>query len=99
MLRDVTDDSTIVVYPQGIDEDTAGQFIAGCDVLCDEIEFWAVGSRILLHREARKHGVSVFNCNTIGFGTRLFFFTPQSATMEECLGFSYVEAKRLQEKI
>ncbi|MDP3963457.1 MAG: ThiF family adenylyltransferase [bacterium] len=99
MLRGVTDDTVIEVWPQGVCEDTVDRFIAGCDVICDEIEFWAVGSRILLHQEARKRGISVFNCNTIGFGTRLFFFTPQSATMEECLNMTYEHAVELQEKV
>ena len=92
MLRDISDDNTIVVYPQGICESSVQDFTHGCDVICDEIEFWAVGPRILLHQEARREGVPVFNCNTVGFGTRLFLFTPDSSTMEELLHMSLEEA-------
>jgi len=98
-VREITDDFTLVVYSQGICEETVDDFLSGCDVICDEIEFWAVGARILLHQQARKAGISVFNCNTVGFGTRLFFFTPDSGTMEDCLGLTYGEAKELQYKI
>lgn len=99
MMRSITDDTTILVYPQGICEDAVFDFIQGCDVVCDEIEFWCIGSRILLHRAARECGVPVFVCNSLGFGSQLFLFTPQSMTMEECLGLAYDEAKTLQAKL
>lgn len=99
LVRMVSDDATLVVYPQGIVEQTVDTFLEGCDVICDEIEFWAVGSRILLHERARQHGISLFNCNTVGFGTRLFLFTPDGETMETCLGLSAQEATTLQSRI
>lgn len=89
LLRNICDDTELVVYPQGITPATVSNFVSGCDVICDEIEFWAVGSRMLLHRKARQEEIPVFNCNTVGFGTRLFLFTPQSTTMEEVLGLDY----------
>lgn len=95
MLRDISDDTTIVMYPQGICEETVESFVDGCDVICDEVEFFAVGARILLHQHARKAGVGIFNCNTVGFGTRLFLFTPQSTTIEEVLGFTLREATEI----
>jgi hypothetical protein len=58
-----------------------------------------VASRILLHERARKLGADVLVCNTIGYGSHLFLFTPQSATMEDCLGMSYKEAEYLQTRI
>lgn len=99
MIREVSDDFTLVVYPQGISEETVNHFLSGCQTACDEIEFWAVGARILLHQEARRLGVPLFNCNTVGFGTRLFLFTPDGQTMESVLNMDYPEAKKLQEKI
>jgi len=99
MIRAITDDTTLVVYPQGISEETVDHFLNGCDVVCDEIEFWAVGARILLHQEARKSGISLFCCSTVGFGTRLLLFTPAGYTMEQCLGLTYGEAVELQSKI
>ena len=99
MLRDVSDDSTVVVYPQGICRETVEQFTNGCSVICDEIEFWAIAARILLHQYARGANVSVFNCNTVGFGTHLFLFTPKSATMEEMIGFTIEEAEELNRRL
>lgn len=98
-LRRITDDARIVIYPEGISEETVDDFVSGCDLVLDEIEFFAVGARILLHQRARNAGVPIFNCNTVGFGTRLFFFTPESTTMEELLGFSYEEAKTQEDAV
>ena len=96
VLRNIADDSTLVVYPQGIVPETADAFVAGADVVCDEIEFWAIGARILLHIAARKAGIGVLNCNTVGFGTRLFLFTPKSKTIESTLGYTLHEALELE---
>ena len=99
LTRDVTDDTTLTVYPYGITDETADSFVFGCDVVCDEVEFWAVGSRIRLHQAGRLHGVPLLNCNTVGFGTRLFRFEPDGFTMEELLGIGYDEAIALERKV
>lgn len=99
MMRDITDDTTILVYPGGVNEDVVFDFVRGCDVICDEIEFWCLGSRILLHRAAREAGVPVFVGNSLGFGSQLFLFTPAGMTMEKCLGIAYDEARALQDKV
>lgn len=97
-LRRVSDDTIVAVYPQGINETTVDDFVKGCDVILDEIEFFAVGARILLHERARKFGVPLINCNVVGFGSRLFYFTPSSMTMEELLGLTYNEARELENR-
>jgi molybdopterin/thiamine biosynthesis adenylyltransferase len=99
LLRAISDDTTLVVYPQGITEDTAGHFLAGCDIVCDMIEFWAIGARILLHQVARQHRITLLNCDTVGHRTFLFRFTHDSAVVEDALGFTYSEAKALQERL
>ncbi len=98
-VRDISDDTTLVVYPQGIVEETVESFVTGCDVICDEIEFWAIGSRILLHQYARMIGVSSFVCSTVGFGTRLMKFNPSGHTMESCVSLSLEDALIIQNKI
>ena len=74
LLRTITDDTTIVVYPQGISRSTARSFVEGCDVVCDEIEFWCACARIALHQHARICGVPVFVANTVGFGSHVFLY-------------------------
>ena len=98
MIRDIADDTTLVVYPQGITEETVDHFLDGCDIVCDEIEFWATGARVLLHQQARALRIPMINCDTVGHRTYLFYFTHDGMPIEEALGFDYAEAKYLQER-
>lgn len=98
-LRSITDDTTLVVYPQGVVPSTISRFVHGADLILDEVEAWAITARIGLHREARQQGVHVLNCNSIGAGTRLFLFTPESDRIEECLGLTYEEAEEFNRRL
>jgi len=99
MIRATSDDGVLVVYPQGISKETTQSFLSGCDIVCDEIEFWAIGARILLHQHAKDLGVPLINCSTVGFGTRLFLFDHLGMDMETMLGFSLERAQELQRRI
>lgn len=96
LTRAITDDATLVVYPQGITEDTVDSFVEGCDVVLDEIEAFALAARILLHQRARHHGISLLNCNTVGFSANLFLYGPHTMTIEEATGIDREEAIRLE---
>lgn len=95
MVRDISRDSRLVVYTRGIQESNVHEFVSGCDVICDEIEVLAVPARILLHRVARDVGVSLFNCNTVGFSTNLFLYEPDGMKIEDAIGLSYEHAKEV----
>jgi len=98
-LRSIADDTTLLVYPQGVTTETVEHFVCGTNLVLDEVEAWAVFPRIMLHKEARHQGVDVVNCCSLGAGTRLFLFTPESDTMEECLGVSYEEAVMFHDRL
>jgi len=87
-IQRITPDVQIDVYEDGINEDTVEDFVKGCSVICDEIEFFALKYRIMLHKVARRYGVTIFNGNVVGFGTRVLCFTPQSMTIEDFLGLT-----------
>lgn len=95
LVRDIANDTRLVIYKEGITEATVDSFLLGCDIVCDEIEVLAVPARILLHIRARKQGISLFNCNTVGFSTNLFLYEPDGMTMEEAIGLSYEESLEL----
>lgn len=98
-LREITTDTTLYVYPEGIQENTVRDFTNGCDIICDEIEFWAVGSRLLLHKHQQPRTV-IFNGNSVGMGTRLFRFTRESQwKMTNILRMSFEEGADLEGKI
>lgn len=80
------DDVEIDCDTAGISAENADSFVADADIVFDEIEFFQIRPRIVLHKAARRAGKKVINCNVIGYGTRIFLFTPESMTMEEFLG-------------
>lgn len=95
-LRTISDDVNLVLYPMGITEESVEHFLDGCDIVLDGIDFWAVGARVLLQKRARERGIPVMNCSTVGYGSRIFLFTPDGMSMEECLGMTYEEAKHYE---
>ncbi len=99
MLRAIASDTKIVVYPEGINENTAEHFVAGCDVVCDEIEFWAIGSRILLHNVAKQVRALILNCSTAGHRVYCTKFTHDGMHISEVLELEYAQAKKFQDKI
>lgn len=99
MLREIADDTSIHVYTRGINEESVAEFNNGCAVICDEIEFWAIGARMLLH-EHIPPATTILNANSVGMGTRLFRFTAQSAYgMRDLLRLTLDEAIELERAI
>lgn len=99
MLREITSDSEIQVFPGGINKENAQEFSKDCTVICDELEFWAIAARIALHQSITKKTV-ILNANSVGMSTRLFRFTKQSSySIENILGITYVEAEKLENAI
>ncbi len=99
MLRNIASDTKIVVYPQGVITETVQHFSSGCNIVVDLIEFWAIGSRLLLHKECRDTSTVIINCNTVGFASFLWKFTKEGMPLEEMLGVSYEQAQELQDLI
>lgn len=99
LCRAIADDVFLSIYTQGITPATVADFVAGCDIICDEIEFWAVASRILLHMHMRETDATSFTCSSVGFGTTLTKFNAGSMKMETILEMTFEEAIELQTKI
>ena len=95
MLRNIATDTTISVYPMGITNEMLPEFVSGCDIIIDEIEFWELSAPIILHQKAREAGITILGANTAGFGAHLFKFTNVSMTIEEALGVNLSEAKEI----
>ncbi len=86
MLKGIVgDDIEIDVSIEGVNAENVDEFVADADFIFDEIEFFQIRPRILLHQAARRHRKPVLNCNVVGFGTRIFLFTPESMTVEDFL--------------
>lgn len=98
-MVNIANDVDIDIYPMGINRESVFDFIKECDIICDEIEFWCLGSRTLLHQFSRKNSIPILNCNTVGHQTNLFYFDPYLSKIEDVSGLSLEEAFSVQEKV
>jgi len=74
------------LFKDGIGPNNIEKFVAGCDIVIDEIEYTRPDLSVLLHRAARKNNKYVFLGINVGWGANLFIFDPQGITFEEYCG-------------
>jgi hypothetical protein len=84
----MTPDVAIDVFPTGITEETAEEFVSGCDFVLDEIEPYEVGPRYALHRafRASERPKLMMTAHVYGNRTFLWKFTRDSMPLETLLG-------------
>jgi molybdopterin/thiamine biosynthesis adenylyltransferase len=83
-IRDINPGANIAYSDTGIkSEDDAINFVDGCDVVIDEMDYGAWKESIFLQRAARKRGIYYLFSGAIGFGALLAIFDPQGITLEE----------------
>ncbi|MFW0776962.1 MAG: ThiF family adenylyltransferase [Rickettsiales bacterium] len=97
-LRAITDDVAITVYPHGIQKDNVADFVDGCDLVLDMVEFWAVSPRIMLHKAARAKNITVMSANPVGMGARLFIFDEHTCDIESFMGVTQEKADEFEQK-
>lgn len=98
-VRAIANDTNVIVYSQGITKETVEDFCKGCHVICDEIEFFSVHARILLHQAMRKYDGVILNSSTIGHRLYITKFTKESMWIEELLEMTLEEAEYLENAI
>lgn len=85
MAFDLTGDTNIDVYPEGITPESAEEFMDGCDYVMDQMEFYQVKNRYALHRAFRKSDRCKFMLKipTVGHTVIVYKYTKDSMTIEE----------------
>jgi len=61
----------------------AESFVAGCDLVIDEMDFGSFKESIFLQRAARRRGIYYMFALDIGFGALAVIFDPNGLTLEE----------------
>jgi molybdopterin/thiamine biosynthesis adenylyltransferase len=85
MTYELTGDVDIDVYPEGITPETAEEFMAGCDVVMDQMEFFQIRNRYALHRAFRASDRCrfMFKIPTVGHSVYVFTYTKDSMPIEQ----------------
>lgn len=81
----LTGDVNIDVFPEGITPDTAEGFMDGCDYVMDQMEFFQIKNRYVLHRAFRASDRCkfMFKIPTVAHSTIIFTYTKESMPIEE----------------
>lgn len=88
LVHDVTPDTSIDVFSDGILPENAEEFVEGCDYILDQMDFYEIKNRYALHRAFRKSPIFKFALKvpTVGHGTFIFKYTKDSMHIEDVYG-------------
>lgn len=88
MAYELSRDVNIDVFPEGITPATAVEFMDGCDVVLDQMDFYQVANRYALHRAFRASDRCrfMFKIPTVGHSVIVFTYTHDSMPIEEVYG-------------
>ena len=73
-IFNISRDVNVDIFPEGINDNTADEFVEGCDYVLDKIELFELEARYALHDAFKTHSRCKFMLTVPVFGHRAFFF-------------------------
>lgn len=93
-LRGISEDFELFAFSEGVTEQNADEFVAGCDLIVNEIDVFPLEVHVHLHRAARRAKVPIYSALSVGFGIHFYKFEGNDYTFEDFLGVSAEEYRR-----
>lgn len=81
--RAINPDVSLDVFSERITQANVADFLAGVDVLVDGVDFFALESRRLLFREARRRGIWTVTAGPLGFSSAWLVFDPAGMSFDD----------------
>jgi tRNA threonylcarbamoyladenosine dehydratase len=75
--------SLAIEATEGIGGEMIGGFLDGVDIVCDAVDFFAIGARRLLHKEARERGIPLVLTAPSAFGCTLQIIDNAGLSLDE----------------
>lgn len=88
LVLETSEDAVIEVFTDGLNDESAEQFVEGCDVVTDQIEVYEIDAKYALHRAFRSSERTkvLYSIATIGHGALVHKYTSESPPIEEIYG-------------
>lgn len=88
LAHDLAGDVTVEVFEDGITPENAEEFVSGCDLVFDQMDFYLIQARYALHRAFRETSPAscVLSAWCVGWGTSMYKYTKDSEPLEERYG-------------
>lgn len=90
MAFDLAKDTRIEIYDEGITHKNASEFVAGCDLILDQLDFSVISEKFALHDAFHKSEMAqaILACSVIGWSAHLYKFTRESMHIQEWYNLS-----------
>jgi len=88
MAKAINPDVEIKVFPEGIHQDNAEEFLENVDCYVDSLDFFAVQARILVFKLCAEKAIPATTAAPIGMGTAYLNFLPGKMTFEQYFGLN-----------
>jgi molybdopterin/thiamine biosynthesis adenylyltransferase len=98
LVNNLAGDVTLDVYTDGITTSNAEDFVDGCDLVLDQLDFSVLAEKYALHRAFRKNEniKCILACSVVGWAAHLYKFEHDSMKIEDWYGVP--EASALTEE-
>lgn len=89
MAYEIAEDVTIEIYEDGITTKNAEEFVKGCDIILDQLDFSLIKEKYALHQAFRKSDKCkcILACSVIGWSAHLYKFEKNSLKLEDWYNF------------
>lgn len=96
--RAINPELDLRVFAEAVTPANVGAVLDGVDVLVDGIDFFALDTRRLVFREARRRGIWAVTAGPLGFSTAYLVFSPTGMSFDDYFDFDHA-VDRLDELI
>ncbi|MDU8923587.1 ThiF family adenylyltransferase [Pasteurellaceae bacterium LIM206] len=89
MAYNIARDVDIEIFEEGITRQTAENFVKGCDLILDQVDFSLIDEKFALHQAFRNEDTCkvILACSVIGWTAHLYKFLKSSMPIEEWYDF------------
>ncbi len=88
LIHETMPDVTVEIFPEGMQKHVAKEFVEGCDLLVDCVDFYLIDQRYDMHRAFRESPTckSCVAGTVVGWGANVYHFTQDGLTLEDFYG-------------
>ncbi|MDO3379686.1 ThiF family adenylyltransferase [Geoalkalibacter halelectricus] len=88
MVRDINPEADVKIFSAGVSTENVRNFLSGCSVYVDSIDFFEFDIRRLLFNTARSLGIYSVTAAPLGFGATLQVFSPTGMSFDDYFGIT-----------
>ncbi len=97
-VRQINPEVELRIFNQEVTDDNLADFFEGVDIFVDGIDFFSIGMRRKLFRQAARQGIYATTAGPLGFSTAWLTFDPSGMTFDEYFDLNAGEGSGLEQE-